>query len=149
MRVSNLLFLGAALAAMTSAEVLKGRALHGEESDTRSVNGYTRVFTYESNTRGAPETFEGGYQIGLVVGMITTWAFMIFGIITIITDEVRRHKRFKLEVLTDERKLRTTYNCSEDDMAYYEKEFQDRERLRNMNVKERERLEREALAEIN
>ena len=104
------------------------------------------MFTYEANTRGAPETFEGGYQIGLVVGMITTWAFMIFGIITILTDEVRRHKRFTLEVLTDERKLRTTYNCSEDDMAYYEKEFQDRERLRNMNVKERERLEREALA---
>ena len=55
--------------------------------------------------------------------MITTWSFMIFGIIVIITDEVRRHKRFNLEVLTDERKLRTTYNCSEDDMAYYEKEF--------------------------
>ena len=83
------------------------------------MNGYTQVFTYEANTRGAPETFEGSYQIGLIVGMITTWSFMIFGIITIIVDEVRRHHRFKLEVLTDERKLRTTYNCSEDDMAYY------------------------------
>ena len=123
MRVSNLLCLGAVLAAMTSAEVLKGRALHGEQSDTRSVNGYTKVFTYEPNTRGSPATFEGGYQIGLIVGMITTWSFLIFGIITIIADEIRRHKRFKMEVLSDERKLRTTYGCSEDDMAYYEKEF--------------------------
>lgn len=61
MRVSNLLLIGAVLAAMTSAEVLRGRALHDGESDTRSVNGYTRTFTYDSNTRGAPETFEGGY----------------------------------------------------------------------------------------
>ena len=34
-------------------------------------------------------------------------------------------------------------------MIAYEKEFRDREKLRNMNVKEREALERAALAEIN
>ena len=122
MRVSTLMLLGA-LATMSAAEVLKGRALHGEESDTRSVNGYTRTFTYEADTRGPPETFEGMYQYGLVIGMISTWAFLLFGFTVIIIDECRRHARFKLEVLTDERKLRTTYGCSEDDMQYYEKEF--------------------------
>ena len=150
MRVSNLLFLGALLTVMSSAsEVLRGRALHGKPEDTRSVNGYTNVFTYEKDTRGKPETYEGGYQIGLIVGFITTWSFMVFGIFTIIRDEINRHYRFRGEVQEDEGKLVRHYGCSSEDMLAYEKEFRDREKLRNMNVKEREALERAALAEIN
>ncbi len=150
MRVSALLSLAAMLATISMAESPLNRRQLGHEYDASESRSeyYTLEFNYDQDSHGKDETYEGYYQIGLILGFITTGCFMTFGVITLIWDECNRHKNFKEQVRKDEFILRNNHNCSEDAMESYKKEFADRERLRNKSKAERD-AEREALAEIN
>ena len=98
MRVSttSLLAMGAAICALAEAKsAIRGRALDvTDKADSRS-KAFTDVFNTSPNSFGSPEAFEGGYQIGLILGMITIAFFMIFAVIVIVWDEKNRHIRFK------------------------------------------------------
>ncbi len=87
MRVSTLIALSSMLVAFASAQqVLEGRMLHGDKGDSKSKT-YTEVFNQAKDSHASPPTFEGGYQLGLILGFITTGAFMIFAVSTLIYDE--------------------------------------------------------------
>ena len=120
MRVSGLVAIASLFACYAHAEeVLRGRNLKdGNKEDSRS-NYYTEKFNLREETHGPEDTFEDGYQIGVILGFIVTASFMIFGVITIIWDEINRHKRFKEQVRKDESRLRNDHNCSEETMRLY------------------------------
>ena len=112
MRVSSLIAFSSFLLAVASADqVLEGRLLHGNPGETKS-NYYTEVFNQDQDSHATPPTFEGGYQLGLILGFATTAAFMIFAIITLIYDEYMRHVNFKLMVMADKDRLKTRHNVS-------------------------------------
>jgi len=139
--------MSALLSAMVSAEnVLKGRELHGAKGDSLS-QAFTNTFNWSPNSHGPKAEYEGEYQIGMIVGFVLLTGLMIFAVITIILDEVKRHKDFKQRVADDEYKLKTSHGCTQQDIELLREEFEQRERLRG-NVKDQERA-RQELAEIN
>ena len=73
-------------------QILRGRGLHAmDNSESLSVEGYTKVFCMSDRCHAPPPEFEGGALIGMILGFGVTGCFVIFGFITIILDEKRRH----------------------------------------------------------
>ena len=118
MRVSALLAFAAFLATVAQADSALGRRAlkHEYNKDDSRSEYYTLEFNTDKDSYGPEETYEGWYQVGLIIGFITTGCFMTFGVITLIWDECNRHKRFKEQVRKDEFKLRNTHHCSEETM---------------------------------
>ena len=86
--------------------VLRGRALHNsEKGDSRATKYFTDFFNVSKNTHGEAPEFEGAYLVGMILGFLVTGGFMIFGVTTLILDEIKRHKDFKKLLLKDESAL--------------------------------------------
>ena len=147
MRVSAIAIL-AALCMVASAETaLKGRALYDRKKEDSRSQVYTDTFNMSPNTWGPDATFDGGNQIGLILGFVITGCFMIFAWGTLIWDEKQRHEAYRKLLLQDENYLRTMLRCGPDDFAIFEKEFEEQERAR-FDTKEAAK-QRAELAEIN
>ena len=120
---------------------------NGDAGDSRSQY-YTNVFNMGPETHGEQEEFEGMYLIGMILGMVTTGLFMIFGVIVILRNEVKRHYEYSDDVQKAKNKLTgKQFECSVSDMNAYAKEFKDKELSRGKAVDAEE--ERRRLAEIN
>ena len=136
------------ICATAQASPLEGRLLHaGKESESRS-NYYTNEFTQTPDAYGEHEEFEGMYLYGMIIGFIVTGIAMIFAVTTILLDEVNRHKRFEADVQNSINTMKSTYECTQQDIDAYLKEYAKKEELRG-NKKLAEELERARLAEIN
>ena len=115
MRVSTLLAASSALALIASAEqVLQGRSLHNEDPDDSRSETFTIKIPHGPEFHGGEETFEGMYQVGVILGFIVTGLFMLFGAVTLCMDEANRHKMYKFKIMEDEQKMRSTYKVGED-----------------------------------
>ena len=85
--------------------------------------------------------------MGLIIGFVCTFVFIIFALINIIIDEVQRHADFSNKVETSLNVLREEpYNYSEDAIRALEEEFAVRDAQDEAAALEAERKE---LAEIN
>ena len=78
----------------------------------------------------------------MIVGFVLLTGLMIFAVITIVLDEVQRHKDFQRRVADDEYKLKTSHGCTQQDIELMRQEFEQRERLRG-NLKDQERARQE------
>ena len=146
MRVSEILAVSSFLLAIASAQqVLEGRQLHGDPGESRS-QFFTETFNQSPSGFAPRPTFEGGWQLGLILGFVTTGCFMLYGVIVLIWDERNRHIEFKQRVLQDESKLMHTHNVQVQEMDQFRREFADREASLGKNLDEEERAR---LAEIN
>ena len=151
MRVSSsLIALCAVLFACAAAEEpLHGRMLADRvKADTRAKGWYTDTFNWSKTSYGPDETFEGGMQVGLIVGFISTGIFMIFAVSWLIYDEVKRHETFKRQVEEDWARLQRYVGSDPEDKRKYELEFAEREATRKMSKAEAE-AQRKALAAVN
>jgi len=158
MRVSTLA-MGAVLCAFASAKsALRGRSLDDtatfmgsvddfrDKDDTRS-EAFTDTFNVSEDSHGPQEEFEGGYQLGLILGFIVTGVAMLFAVVVILNDECKRHTKFQKMVEDDIHQLKAKHGCSQADIDRYMTEFEDKEKLRGVKVDAEE--ERKKLAEIN
>ena len=116
-------------------------------ADTNSEKFWTQCFGKVANIHDVA-TFEGSYQIGVILGFIVTGCAMIFAVSVIIADEFGRHKDFAAQILKDEDILLTKLGCSANDIDRYRTDFITKENAVAMSKAEEE-AEREKLAEIN
>lgn len=113
---------------------------------------FTQTFAYGADTYGKDyrdETWEISEisTYGLIIGAVCTGIFILFALIQIIIDEVRRHADFTNKVETSLDSLRAEpFNYSEDQIRALEDEFAVRDAQDEAAALEAERKE---LAEIN
>jgi len=123
-------------------ETLRGRALHTEKAETKSTKGFTDIFCMSDKCHAEAPEFEGANLIGLAVGFTVTAGFMIFGVIVIIRDEIKRHKDYAADLINDVHRLEAA-GASEQmikdiNRAFYEKENAKKKSAAEL---EKERLE--------
>ena len=149
MRVSasTILLASALLVAFASAsDVMKGRQLHLEKSESKSKPYYTDYFTQGEGYHGAHEAFIDGNLVGVIIGFIATGIFMIFAVVNLIIDEKQRHINFQKKVDNDISDLKLR-GVDEATLQKWAKEFQEKEATRGQ-ARDLEK-ERQELAEIN
>ena len=150
MRVSTsaLIAASALLCAYAAAEdVIVGRELHSGNKDDSRSNYYTKSFNVAEGTFGEPQSMTGSYQIGVILGFVTTAVFMIFGVTVIILDEVQRHNNNWRLVRKAEKELKNNHGYKEDQLEAIRREFKDKEAIRGKKVDAEK--ERQELAAIN
>ena len=85
-------------------------------------------------------------MIGIIVGLGSTFIFLVFAIVNIIIDESARHKELTMKVSTAKDSLRDSYNVEENEMAEIDAEFFEQEVKGDQFDADAEQKE---LAEIN
>lgn len=108
MRVSSLLVLSCLFMSYVAAAngALRGRKLHTEKEDSNSEQGFTDRFCMSDKCHAEKPEFEGGNLIGIIVGFVVTGLFMIFGVVVIIRDEIKRIHDFRDQLVQDRNKLK-------------------------------------------
>ena len=120
--------------------------LHEEPETSRSIV-FTHDFAHTADTYGVPEEYTGANLVGAIIGFLVTGIFMVFAIIMLINDEIKRHKEFAQKISDDKRKLKSIYNVDQNQLDAWEREFEEKDKL--VMTKEARQAEREKLAEIN
>ena len=108
MRVSSLLVLSCLFMSYVAAAngALRGRKLHAEKEDSNSEQGFTDRFCMSDKCYAEKPEFEGGTLIGIIVGFVVTGLFMLFGVVVIIRDEIKRIHDFRDQLVQDRNKLK-------------------------------------------
>ena len=64
---------------------------------------------------------------GLIIGFASLAVFLIYAMVRIVLDEMKRHKKYSHDLAEAKNQLRTTYKVSDSDMKKIELEFVEQE----------------------
>ena len=132
------------VASVTATDtVLRGRSLHTLKEDTASVEGFTNAFCTASFCTAPENEFEGASLVGLIVGFTVTFCAMLFAVIVIIRDEIKRHKDYAIQLEKDRADLMSKHGATQKDLDDYDQAFMTKENAKKKTAAEleQERLE--------